>query len=105
MTLFGEGCRVLCHTQSFFFEYDRFNPTDTLYIYAHSDLIRNYWLDCFSKYCNNDNDDNIETNGENTIDLEECKKLTIKIEKIFILAFLLSFILYCLIIFLSVPKY
>jgi hypothetical protein len=53
---------------------------------------------------NNDND-NIETNGENTLDLEECKKLTIKIEKIFILTFLLSFIIYCLIIFLSVPNY
>ena len=54
---------------------------------------------------NENNENNVETNGENTIDLEECKKLTIKIEKIFILFFLLSFIIYCLIIFLSVPKY
>lgn len=52
-----------------------------------------------------DNDENIENNGEETINLKECKKLTIKIEKIFILTFLFSFIIYCLIIFLSVPKY
>jgi hypothetical protein len=51
---------------------------------------------------NNKENINITTN---IIDLEECKKLTIKIEKIFILTFLLSFIIYCLIIFLSVPKY
>jgi len=53
----------------------------------------------------NNVENNVEINGQNTINLKECKKLTIKIEKIFILAFLLSFILYCLIIFLSVPKY
>ena len=49
--------------------------------------------------------EDIEANGENTIDLEECTKLTTTIEKIFILTFLLSFIIYCLIIFLSVPNY
>ena len=39
------------------------------------------------------------------LDLEKCKKLTIKIEKIFIILFLTSFIIYCLVIFFIIPKY
>ena len=47
----------------------------------------------------------IYSHDESEIDLEKCENLTIKIEKIFILLFLISFILYCLIIFLFIPKY
>ena len=39
------------------------------------------------------------------LDLEKCKKLTLKIEKIFIILFLSSFIIYCLVIYFIVPKY
>ena len=39
------------------------------------------------------------------LDLEKCKKLTLKIEKIFIILFLTSFIIYCLVIYFIVPKY
>ena len=42
---------------------------------------------------------------DSEINLEKCEKITIKIEKIFILLFLISFIIYCLIIFLFIPKY
>ena len=47
----------------------------------------------------------IYSHDESEIDLEKCENLTIKIERIFILLFLISFILYCLIIFLFIPKY
>jgi len=62
------------------------------------------------EYSDNDSIHSIKTNNSvyslnDNIDLEKCKKLTIKIEKIFILLFLLSFIIYCLVIFLSVPNY
>ena len=45
------------------------------------------------------------SSNKNKLDLEKCKKLTIKIEKIFIILFLTSFIIYCLVIFCIVPKY
>ena len=62
------------------------------------------------EYSDNDSIHSIKTNNSiysinDSINLEKCKNLTIKIEKIFILLFLLSFIIYCLVIFLSVPKY
>ena len=43
--------------------------------------------------------------NKNKLDLEKCKKLTLKIEKIFIILFLMCFIIYCLVIFCIVPKY
>jgi len=56
-----------------------------------------------------DSNESVKTNStiyeEKEIDLDECKILTIKIEKIFILIFLISFIIYCLVIFLNIPKY
>jgi hypothetical protein len=62
------------------------------------------------EYSDNESIHSIKTNNSiysfnDSIDLEKCKNLTIKIEKIFILLFLLSFIIYCLVIFLSVPNY
>ena len=39
------------------------------------------------------------------LDLKKCKKLTLKIENIFIMLFLTTFIIYCLVIFCIVPKY
>jgi nicotinic acetylcholine receptor, invertebrate len=50
--------------------------------------------------------ENPNNNSNKTkLDLEKCKKLTIKIEKIFIILFLTSFIIYCLVIFFIIPKY
>ena len=62
------------------------------------------------EYSDNDSIHSIKTNNSiyslnDSVDLEKCKNLTIKIEKIFILLFLLSFIIYCLVIFLNVPNY
>ena len=44
-------------------------------------------------------------NQDNELDLDECKLLTIKIEKIFIVLFFVSFVIYCLVIFLNIPNY
>ena len=54
--------------------------------------------------------DSIKTNStiytnNDEINLDECKTLTIKIEKIFIGLFFLSFVIYCLVIFLNIPNY
>tara|TARA_B110000027_G_scaffold100008_1_gene105763 strand:+ start:52 stop:1383 length:1332 start_codon:yes stop_codon:yes gene_type:complete len=43
--------------------------------------------------------------NKNKLDLKKCKKLTLKIENIFIMLFLTSFIIYCVVIFCIVPKY
>jgi nicotinic acetylcholine receptor alpha-2 len=54
--------------------------------------------------------DSVKTNPsiythENELNLDECKLLTIKIEKIFIGLFFVSFVIYCLVIFLNIPNY
>jgi len=43
--------------------------------------------------------------NKNKLDLKKCKKLTLKIENMFIMLFLTSFIIYCVVIFCIVPKY
>jgi len=55
-------------------------------------------------------DDSVKTNdsiytNDDELNLDECKILTIKIEKIFIGLFFISFVVYCLVIFLNIPNY
>ena len=71
----------------------------------------NYFKCCINKKINRYNRSNSYneaiTNNESNlqINIEECKTLTYNIEILFTILFLLSFIIYCLVIFLNIPKY
>jgi hypothetical protein len=60
-----------------------------------------------SSISSNESNSSIKTTiyEDTLIDLDECETLTKKIEGLFILIFLFSFIAYCLIIFLNIPNY